>query len=229
MQTNEKTYEIVIETIKKMILEGTVAQGDRLPPERQLALDLKVSRTSIREALKTLEVIGLLERKHGGGTFIKNDFANALQKPLSLLLAFKQIEKREILELRTMIEAEMTYYAAMRITDSEIEELRQILNLMLEVGDEQISVQYDKQFHFAIAKASKNHIIQSFYQVIYDLLDQFIGEVRYYVALEDLKLVNVTHIKIFDAIAEKNPIKAKMAMTNHMNIVNKYFDLNMSK
>ena len=227
MEKRDKTYEVVIEAINQMVRDGSVTRGDRLPPERQLAIDLGVSRTSIREALKTLEVIGLLERRHGGGTFIKDDFTNALERPVSLLLAFDRIEKNEILELRTMVEAEMTYYAAMRISDKEIENLKRILMHMIDEEDEKISTQYDKQFHFAIAKASQNHLIQSLYKVIYNLLDQFIGEIRYFVSLEDSELVDQTHIKIFEAIEAKDPDLARQAMGNHMKTVIEYFDKNM--
>lgn len=224
MDKHDKTYEIVIEAINGMIREGTVKRGDRLPPERQLALDLGVSRTSIREALKTLEVIGLLERRHGGGTFIKDDFTNALERPVSLLLAFDKIERREIFELRTMVEAEMTFHAASRITDEEIGELRVLLDRMLSEEDESIRSQYDKKFHLTIAIASRNHIIQSFYKVINNLLDQFIEEIRYFVNLEDIDLVNVTHKRIFEAIERRDPKLAREAMDNHMKIVRTYFD-----
>jgi GntR family transcriptional repressor for pyruvate dehydrogenase complex len=98
---------------------------------------------------------------------------------------------------------------------------------MLEEKSEKVSTIYDKQFHFAIARASQNHIIQSFYQVIYNLLDQFIEEIRYFVSLEDTELVDVTHVKIFEAIEARNPDLAKQAMSNHMKIVNNYFDKNM--
>jgi GntR family transcriptional repressor for pyruvate dehydrogenase complex len=223
MEKRDKTYEVVIDAINKMVKDGAVTKGDRLPAERQLAIDLGVSRTSIREALKTLEVIGLLERRHGGGTFIKDDFTNALERPLSLLLAFDRIEMREILELRTMVEAEMTYHAAKQISDEEIEELRELLRLMLDTEDETISTQYDKQFHFAIAKASRNHIILSLFQVINNLLDEFIKEIRYIVSLDDNKLVDVAHINIFEAIEAKDPDRARKAMGDHMKIVNDYF------
>ncbi len=229
MEVNEKIYQKVIDAINQMISEGKVERGGKLPPERQLALDLGVSRTSIREALKTLEVIGLLERKHGGGTFIKEDLSDALVRPVSLLLAFDRIEKREILELRMMIESEMTYYAAQRITDDEIETLSDILVKMCEIQDELIRISYDKEFHFAIAKASRNHIIQNFYQAIYNLLDEFIGEIRYYVSLESQDLVNDTHQDIFDAIKQRDPMKAKEAMNRHMKIVNDYFEKNMKE
>ena len=85
---NTKVYEKVIEQVKDLVKSGELKSGDKLPPERDLSEQLQVSRTSIREALRALEMLGLVETKQGEGNFIKTDFENSLVEPLSIVYMY---------------------------------------------------------------------------------------------------------------------------------------------
>ena len=82
---NIKVYEVIMEEIKDIVKKGELKSGEKLPSERELADKLEVSRTSVREALKALTMLGLIESKHGEGNFIKSNFENSLLEPLSIV------------------------------------------------------------------------------------------------------------------------------------------------
>ena len=98
-----------------MLKSGELKRGDKLPSERELALRLNVSRTSVREAIKALETLGLVESKHGGGNYIKNDFEDILLEPLSIVFMLLGSNDSEILELRKVIEPEVAKSMAAKI------------------------------------------------------------------------------------------------------------------
>ncbi len=121
---NAKVYEQVIEQIKTMIISGNLQKGDKLPSERELVDQLKVSRTSIREALRALEIVGLIKCKQGEGNFIRDNFDNSLFEPLSLVFMLERSNKEDIIEVRRIIEVEAAALAAKRITKDQLKKVR---------------------------------------------------------------------------------------------------------
>ena len=220
----KKIYQIVIDYIGDMIINEDLKKGDKLPTERDLAMKLNVSRNSIREALKILDVIGLVSRRQGDGTYIKESFDDCFIEPLSIMFMLDRINENEILELRNMIEAETASLAAMRITDKEIKNLTEVYEALVKEEDESISAKYDKEFHYIIARASKNKIIFNYYNVMSMLMDSFIKEIREE-ALKELKLeeINNLHKDIYFAITNKEPKAASQAMRAHMSVINSYY------
>ncbi|CAH2213513.1 FadR/GntR family transcriptional regulator [Tepidibacter aestuarii] len=218
---NKKVYEQVIEYINNMIIDGKLKKGDRLPTEREFAKKLDVSRTSIREALKTLDTIGLVNRRQGDGTFIKNNFDDCLFEPLSMMFKLEECNVIEILELRNMIEAETAFLAAKRITDDEITQLSKVFEKMVNETDENLSAKYDKEFHYIIAKASKNLIILNYYNAMSSIMDSFIKETRLKVFEEDRseKIFNL-HKNIYLALLNRDCKGASDAMRDHMELIN---------
>jgi len=175
---NTKVYEQVIEQIKYMIVSGELKKGDRLPPERELVERLQVSRTSVREALRALQIIGLVECKQGGGNFIREQFEDNLIEPLSLMFTLQDSRNSEILELRRVLEVETASLAARSITDEELNALAEIIAGMKSHPDEQENVVLDKRFHYIIARASRNNLIVSILTAVSSLMDSFIKEAR---------------------------------------------------
>lgn len=121
---NTKVYEQVINQIKEMIQDGTLKKGDKLPSERDLVEQLHVSRTSIREALRVLEIVGIVECKQGEGNFIRTNFNDTLLEPLSIMFMLNDCKLEEIFELRKVIEIETAALSAERITDEELKKTR---------------------------------------------------------------------------------------------------------
>jgi GntR family transcriptional repressor for pyruvate dehydrogenase complex len=166
-----RRYEQVAEQIRKLISEGTLKPGDLLPPERELAGKLGVGRSSIRDAVRTLEVMGILEPRQGHGTVVRDLSADALVVPLSLVLTRKRELVTELLDVRRMIEPGLAARAAKNATEEEIAQMRAILDrheAKLRRGEQ--AIDEDSDFHYSIALAARNSLVLRVFDVLMDLL-----------------------------------------------------------
>ncbi len=221
---NTKVYEIVVEQIKNMIKEGTLKKGDKLPTEREMSEELQVSRASVREALRALEVVGLIESKQGAGNYIKTAFDEALFQPLSIMFMIENHNGDDIYEIREMLELETVKLATNRIDYKGLEELNRILDEMKNSEDEELNVKLDKSFHYTIAKASGNTIVINFLQVISQLIDEFIKDSRKNILLDKNnreKLLEL-HEEIYMAMRDNCPERAQLMMKAHFKLIRDY-------
>src|SRR5919108_336556 len=122
-----RIYEEIVRQVKQMIAEGRLKSGDRLPPERDLAEMFVVSRTSVREALRALESLGLLEIRAGEGTFVREVSVESLIEPLALVMASQREAIAELFEARRLLEPGIAALAASRATPEEVSEMERIL------------------------------------------------------------------------------------------------------
>lgn len=219
---NTRVYEKVIEQIKEMIITGTFKKGDKLPSEREMAESLQVSRTSIREALRELEIMGLIESRQGEGNFIKSSFENTLLKPLSTIFLLKESNSDEILELRNIIERGSVVLAAERITDEELAEMELLFDESLKSDLKDTLVDVDIDFHYKIAQASKNFLILSILNAISFLIEAFIKDIRRNVITkeENINMLIQQHRDILSALKNHDPVAAEKAMLDHLQYVN---------
>ncbi len=218
-------YFQVIEYINQQVEYGQLQKGDKIPTERQLVEILGIGRNSIREALKILEIIGIVDRKQGDGSYIRKDFHNWVSEPMSIAFMLSETNKKEIFEFRNMIEVEIATLAAQRITDEEIEELKACYSKMIEENEEEISAKYDKNFHSLLAKISKNMIIINSYNSMDYMLDLFIFDIRTDVVNSEGREVALTiHKGIFEAIINRDPKRAREAMKKHMDLIRRYYN-----
>src|SRR5438477_1312115 len=123
-----RIYEEIVRQIKAMIAEGRLKSGDQLPPERDLAEKFLVSRTSVREALRALESVGLIEIRPGEGTFVKEVSVEALVEPLALVLLSQREMIGDLFEARRMLEPVIAGLAARRASREEVTEMERILD-----------------------------------------------------------------------------------------------------
>ena len=114
---NMKVYEQVVDQIKEMVRIGQIKKGDKLPTERVMAEELQVSRTSIREAMRALEVVGLIESRQGAGNYIREEFDDVLLEPLSIVFMLQNGTNKDIFELREVLELSTIFLSVMRISD----------------------------------------------------------------------------------------------------------------
>src|SRR5438270_4168732 len=121
-----RLYQGIVEQIEGLLERGDLRPGDQLPPERQLAEQFQVSRASVREALRTLELLGIVETRAGGGTFVRQTTPDDLAKPLQSLMA-RGHTLADVGEFRRLIEPAIAASAAARITASQLAELRAVV------------------------------------------------------------------------------------------------------
>lgn len=168
-----KIPDAIAHQLEGRILEGTLKPGERLPPERELAQRLGVSRPSLREAIQKLEALGLVESRQGGGTFVASVIAPALTDPLLRLFQRHPETVYDLIEFRQALEGIASYYAAIRATEAD----RQILERRFEEmehanvrGDPTAEAEADAELHLAIAEAAHNAVLLHIMRGLFDLL-----------------------------------------------------------
>src|SRR5438132_7285389 len=168
-----RIYEEIVRQIKAMIAEGRLKSGDQLPPERDLAEKFVVSRTSVREALRALESLGLVEIRPGEGTFVREVSVESLIEPLALVMASQREAIGELFEARRMIEPALAALATRRATPEELHEMEPIREEPAkEVAAARTGLEQDAEFHSAIGAAAHNRAITRIAHAVMDLLRQ---------------------------------------------------------
>lgn len=211
---NAKVYEIVIEQIKDIVKRGELKCGDKLPSERDLCDQLKVSRTSVREALRALEMIGLIESRHGEGNFIKENVENSLHEPLSILFLLLGRNSEDVLELRKIIEPESAALAAKNISNEQLTELKEIMVQVNCCLDVETLLSLDKKFHYLILQASGNHLISTIMFSLSSLIETYIQDL-----IDDEVNKNSIisqHREIFEALESRDSNAAFIAIRKHL-------------
>jgi len=213
-----RIYEEIVRQIKQLISEGQLKSGDRLPPERDLAEKFVVSRTSVREALRTLESLGLIEIRPGEGTFVREVSIDALVGPLALLLTTQREAIAELFEARRLLEPALAGLAAARATRDEIQEMDRILEEQAkEVAAGNTGLAQDAAFHAAIGAAAHNRAITRLAHAIMDLLSQSREESLNTPGRPTRS--HQDHRRILAAITARDERAARQAMLDHLEAV----------
>ena len=163
--------EEIADRIRELILDGTLPADKPLPGERQLAARFGVSRGSVRDALRVLETIGLIETRHGQGTFPHELDVDRLVAPLASVLTYRRDLREELLDVRRMFEPAVARVAAARHTEADLADLQRILDAQrrkLTSGGS--AIVEDTAFHAALARATQNRIVMRIMATLNDLL-----------------------------------------------------------
>lgn len=217
---NTKVYEQVMEQIKDMILNGTLKKGDKLPSERDLAEQLGISRASLREAIRCLEIIGLIESRQGEGNFIRSSFQNTFFDPIAIMYVLNECQLKEVFQLRRVLETEIAIDAAKKVRDDELDYMKKLLDKMKTSEDEDERVKLDIKFHYKIAEASRNNLILNILYSVSTIIDSFIKDARKIIINNKHKDdIDFQHMEIWKALKEHNPDKAEEAMKTHMELI----------
>ncbi len=206
--------EDVAKRIEQLILEKS-AVGDKLPPERELAERFGVSRSSVRDAVRTLELMGLVERRQGSGTVVRDLSAESLINPLASMLVRKRKLVGELLDVRKIIEPPLAARAALHASADEVAELEEILarqERKLERGE--VAIEEDSEFHYGIAMAADNSVVLHVLDVLMDLLRET-RERSLQVAGRPQKSL-AGHRRILAAIRRHDAAAAETAMRRHI-------------
>ena len=166
-----RVAEEVADRIRVLMLDGTFSAGEPLPSERHLAERFGVSRGSIRDALRTLETIGLVETRHGQGTFPLELSVERLVAPLASVMAYRSDLQDELLDVRRMFEPAVARVAALRATEEDMAELQGILEIQRQrLKNSQSAIVEDTAFHAVLARATRNRVVMSIMATLNDLL-----------------------------------------------------------
>lgn len=220
--SNKINFQIMNQ-IKENIRSGELQLGDRLPSERAMAEQLGVSRATVREAIRSMELMGLVICMQGEGNFIPESLENSLIEPLSLMFMLNRSHANEISELRRALEIEAVRLAASKISVGEVKSLEENLDVMENSDIKRKRVEADHAFHNQIAKASGNMLIINLLNSLSQIIEEQMAGVRANLILDDNNLhsINRQHRLIFNALKQRDMDEAIAAMTNHMDYVNR--------
>ncbi|MBP2655820.1 MAG: GntR family transcriptional regulator [Firmicutes bacterium] len=216
-----KLYKQVIEQIKRMIFNKTLKKGDKLPPERDMAVMFGVSRTAIREAMRSLEMVGLTESRQGEGNFIVSSFSeNKIFEPLSLIFMLED-NAVELINVRSMLEIECAGLAAKAITPQELEELYGYKQLLIGEYEGLATDEADYMYHSLIAKASHNTLLYQMYSSIHEVVCNHIVNMRQMILQDsnNAAILAEQHSQVYEAIAKHECDQARQTMRIHMNYI----------
>ncbi len=218
--TQQKSYMKVINYIKKQIRSGELSIGGKLPAERELSEILGISRNSVREAIRTLDNMGVISSQQGAGNFLTGNFENNLVESLSMMFLLNQIDYRQVSELRRALEMEALMLAIDNITDEEIQSLVKIIS-QLETDTEANNVVLDKKMHYNIALASKNTLIINILQALSEVLDKFIVDLRREILSQEdsRKILMEAHNGMIESLITRDKNLAYESINKHFGII----------
>jgi GntR family transcriptional repressor for pyruvate dehydrogenase complex len=216
-----KISDVIVQQMEEMILEGTLKPGQKLLPERELARQFDVSRPSLREAVQKLAARGLLVSRQGGGTYVSEELGASFSDPLLELFKTHPEAQYDLLEFRHALEGVSAYYAALRSTAADREEIQtryeelQRFHLSKEFSKE---VDADVEFHLAIAAATHNMVLLHMMRALFSLLRQHITDnlLNIYPRPGSREKIHDQHRVLMTAILAGEPDNARKAAHPHI-------------
>ena len=220
----QKLSDIILAKLEDLIIDGSLQPGEKLLPERELAKKFEVSRPSLREAIQKLEAKGLVTRKQGGGTFVSKKIMKSFSDPMFDLIANSSESQFDLLEFRHYIEGMASYYAAMRGTATDFEQIQDKHN---NIGNSQLEDNYHLEaeavyeFYIAICAASHNVVILQTARSMAGLIIDNIEQNLTILAKRPEIFSKVTNYRrdLLDAIISGQPMKAWGASHRHLTFI----------
>ncbi|MDM8525736.1 FadR/GntR family transcriptional regulator [Desulfococcaceae bacterium HSG8] len=215
----------VFDQLTELIARGELKPGDKLMPERELSAVLGVSRTTIRNAINKLVVLGFLDHKQGQGTFVRLPDVRD-NNPLAIAMQTEDATLEDLLEVRMGLECNAAALAARRAVEEDIHFLEKSLEEMkAEVASDRLGTEADVSFHMAVSYATKNPVQVRIMREFYDFLFYGINEnlARLYEKPERIEEILFQHTQIIHAIKKHDPDEAYEAMERHIIYVLNFF------
>jgi GntR family transcriptional repressor for pyruvate dehydrogenase complex len=207
----------ILSQLKSLIREEHYGAGSRLPSERDLARSLGVSRPSVREALRTLELMGVVKTRQGSGTQVAGSGSDILSEPLEFLFALDHPSIEDLHETRTLLEVHLAARAAQQRDDADLAALDSALrDMRSQASRAEPITDPDVRFHQAVATASKNRVLERIMNCLQLKIRALIDAA--WPGNTDLQFSHESHEKILDALRRRDPRAARDAMQEHMDV-----------
>lgn len=223
---NKKVYEYVFDYFLEQILSGELKIHDKIPPEREIAQKLGVSRNSVREVMHMLEINGLIECVQGSGNYVRCNPQKYMLKSVNMVMSLLRIDYIEIFYIRAGYELTALKLAIDAATEEEIEEIHQILLKMDQETDVKESANLDVKFHSHLIAASHNRLLILYADMLSDLMNEFIEDFRARILVnrKSEKLLRKAHWDIYNSLKERDYAAGRVAMEKHFQIVDEHIE-----
>jgi GntR family transcriptional regulator, transcriptional repressor for pyruvate dehydrogenase complex len=210
------THQVVTH-IRSLIERGELKPGDRLPAERHLAVRLGVSRPSVRAGLRALTAMGVVQPRHGSGTYIPDGPPVLHPEPLSFLAALHGFTGLEMYEARRILEVGAAGLAAERASEEQMAALAaHVTSLFDSIESPQVFLVHDINFHRDVAAASGNPIVASLVEMVSALYYDRRRQTAKRASERDLRDAAEAHRRIYEAVRARDPEAARNAMNEHL-------------
>ncbi len=208
----------LVARFKELIAKRVFIPGHRLPPERDLAEALAVSRPTLRQALRALQIMGVIRARQGSGSYLADSASDIMRVPLEFALTLKNVAKNDLFETRCTLEVKLASLAAERRTEQDLEAMRHALSQMEKaMGDPEAWCRTEPQFHSCIVQAARNGVMAT----MIEMLSQMLMESR----KETVRLLNdytssyVSHENIYVEIQKQDAAAAARRMMEHFSLI----------
>jgi GntR family transcriptional repressor for pyruvate dehydrogenase complex len=209
-----RIHEEIVEQIRDEISQGRLSPGDQLPSERELSERFRVSRASVREAIRSMESMGLVTIRSGEGTYVSSG-SHALLSPLVSVILQQEDVLLDIFEARKVIEPEIAALAARRARPEEIQQMEEILGEQArQIAQGESGVEADTAFHSLLTQSTKNKIFLRLTDAIVDSLHETRERSLHVQGRPARSLAG--HREILKAVRAKDPARARRAMLQHL-------------
>ena len=226
---DRKSYHKVVEYVNRQIRDRKMKAGDRLPAERELAEELNISRNSVREGLRVLEIIGILESRQGSGNYIAMNFDGVMTGMLASMYVLKGITENQLTEYRFAIEWEAMHLAVLRVDEKQKEVIREAFRNLQDAKTEEERVRYDRAIHQTMVDASKNEFLITSYRAITDFMDGYIRSMRRRIiaGMQSKNQLEETHRLLVEGIIHGDLATGLQGIRGHFNYIEQYKDFHM--
>lgn len=213
----EGSTEQVVSFVRELIVQGRLRPGDRLPAERELALQIGVSRPTVRAGLQALAALGVVQSRHGSGTYIPAGPPALGTDALSFLAALHGFTREEMYEARRILEVGASALAAERASPEQLATLaEEVANLFASLQQPHAFLVHDINFHKAVGTASGNPIVASLMEMVSALYYEQRRETAERASGDNLRDAAEAHRRIYQAIRTRDPDAARRAMNQHL-------------
>ncbi len=227
MEIIEKPSDKVIDYIETLILAGKLKVDDRLPAERDLAQKLNVTRTAVREGIRLLEVMGVVESRQGSGNYIARHFDESLEHVLTILYALDDMSYSQIREFRYAIERQALVLAMPNATTESKAELKRHLDGLLNGKTLEEQTESDRMLHLCLVKMCRNRLVIANYLALNRIIDRFIRATRDKMQHQDKKSfddLQSVHQQLVEAILAGDLELGKEALDRHFLFIQNDYD-----
>lgn len=221
MAREEKAYARVIEKVKKMILSGELKPGEKLPPEREFAEKLEVSRNSVREAIRIMDMMGIVSSQQGSGNYVTCEFQKSITETMAMMFAMDQVNDKQISQVRYSLEVLAFPLALDRVREEDLAKMEECVEKLDKNGDSKNNATLDKIIHYTLARASGNQLLIDILEACSGVFDILIEDMRYGILKNENRKteLNECHRHLVDALREGDREKGLQALKWHFEMI----------